>query len=98
MGSPDLAQELAAHALLACGAVGHDAAARRKDRDAHAAANARDPVEANVHATAGGRHATNAVDRRVLLAVVPEHEREGLGALSFALADFVDEAFRLQDV
>jgi len=53
IGSPDLAEELAADLLLARLTVGHDAAGGRKDRDAHAASDARDAVVADVDALTG---------------------------------------------
>src|SRR5262249_54975067 len=79
MASPNLAEELAAYALLPRFFVGHDAAAGRQDRHAHARADARDVVVADVHAAARRGDATNAVDgARSPLAVAEDH-RERLG-------------------
>src|SRR4029077_296420 len=83
MASPDGAEELAAHALLARVAVGHHAARRREDRDPHARTNARNAIVTDVDAAARRRQTEEPVDRRLLvvvptLLVVAEHDREGL--------------------
>src|ERR1700690_2733571 len=56
MRSPNLAEELAADALLTRFFVGQNSAAGRKDRDAHARANLRDLIMCNIHASARARN------------------------------------------
>src|SRR5579871_572873 len=98
MTSPDLAEQLAPDALAARLAVGHHAAARAEDRDPHAGAHALDAVVPDVHAAPRRRDATHAVDRRLAVAPVAEHERQRLGLdAALARAHVVDVALGLED-
>src|SRR5580693_1858009 len=60
--SPNLAEELAAQAFFAGGAVGHESLGRRQDRDAQARADLGDRAVANVHPLARPRTAAEPGD------------------------------------
>src|SRR6202020_2175310 len=90
MISPDLAEQLAADALLARLAVGHDPAARAEDRDPHARAHAVDAVVADVHAAPRSGDAAHTVDGRRPVAPVAHHQRQRPGVLALADANVVE--------
>src|SRR5581483_2441433 len=54
-GSPDLAENFAAHAFAPCLTAGHDSARRGENADAEAALHTADLVAANIDAAAGTR-------------------------------------------
>src|SRR3954451_25159282 len=72
--SPDLRDDLAAHAGAPRLVAGHDAARRRDDGRAHAALHLADPARGRVVALAGPRDAAQAADRRAaVLGVLQLH-------------------------
>src|SRR3954471_20516295 len=81
IGSPDLRDDLAAHAGAPRLVSGHDAARRRDDGRAHAALHLADAVRGRVVALAGTRDAPQAADRRAAVLGVLQLDADALAGL-----------------
>src|SRR3954451_7825855 len=79
--SPDLRDDLAAHAGAPRLVAGHDAARRRDDGRAHAALYLADAVRGRVVALAGTRDAPQAADRRATVLGVLQLDADALTGL-----------------
>src|SRR3954453_3298025 len=81
--SPDLRDDLAAHAGAARLVAGHDAARRRDDRGAHAALDLADARRRRVVALPGARDAPQPRDRRAAVVGVLQADRDHLAGALF---------------
>src|SRR3954471_22502081 len=98
--SPDLRDDLAAHAGAARLMAGHDAARRRDDRGAHAALDLADAARGRVVALPRARDAAQAADRRAaVLGVLQLHADALAGMLLLGRDELeaVDVALLAQD-